>query len=62
MRLGLTQNGAITNPSATSAPWTAAWIYQYTAQPGYRYFRVMVGAIDSNLHVAVEVAHVHFTD
>ncbi len=32
---GLRGRGAVTNPSATSAPRTAPWIYQYTAQLGY---------------------------
>lgn len=34
-RAGLRENGAITNPSATSAPWKEAWIYQYMGQLGY---------------------------
>ena len=35
---------------ATSKPWTAPWIYQYTIQIGLWYFRAMVRANDSNLH------------
>lgn len=36
-RIKVREKGAVTNPSAASAPQTASWIYQYTAQSDYWY-------------------------
>lgn len=40
----------MTNLSVTSAPRTAPWTDQYTAQLSYWYFRAVIGAIDCVLH------------
>ena len=56
MEAGLREQCGVTSLSDTSAPQTALWIDQYTAQLSEWYFRAMVKNADSILSIGWEIS------